>query len=131
MVTTRIYGDAKTFKRYYEEMLTRWGASYTLTRETITRDGMGTISATSSSSSTITGVFERVEDQTELVKLGLGNTGVAKFYADADDTIYTRDQLTVESETWEFRKLAEDDHFGDGTTMTKVAQSWVLVKIDG
>ena len=112
-------------------MLSRWGASYTLTRETITRDGLGNISATSSSTSTITGVFERIEDQVELQKLGLGNQASAKFYADADDTIYTRDQLTVESEIWEFRRKVEDDHFGNGTTMTEVAQSWVLVKIDG
>jgi hypothetical protein len=128
MVTTRTSGkDKDVFKKYYEEIVDRFGADFTRTRETITRDGLGNVTATSSVSVTIKADFQRIQDEKELQSLGVAGVGSAKLYAKTGADIQERDTVTVNSEFWLVKRRIEDDEFEN----TGVSEVWLLIRLDG
>ena len=128
MVTARTPGtDSSNFKRYYDEMIERFGSTFTSTRSAITRDSLGNVTAVAETTSTIEGDFQRIVDEKELARLGVVGIGSAKFYCKSSSNLVERDVLSVNSENWLVKRRTEDDSFGD----IEVGETWLLVRLDG
>lgn len=128
MVTTRTPKEYQTVRDLYLGMLLRFGKTYTYTTETTTIDPMGNVTAISTSSSTILGDFQVIEDEFKIQQLGFAGMGVAKFYGRASDSLDTGGQITVDANNiWVLRKRVEDDEW----TGEEIASVWYVVRLSG
>lgn len=127
MVKTRLKGFAKDFKPYYDEMINKFGYTFTLSRDTEVIDGTGSVVSSTTATSTVSGDFQRITEQRELAKYGLQGTGNARFYTLSGSDLQTDDIITVNSNRWQVRRRVEDDDM----LGSEVAEVWLLVLIDG
>ena len=127
MVKTRRLGTAKDFKPHYDNMITKFGTSFTLSRDTEVIDSTGNVVSSTTATSTIYGDFQRITDQRELAKYGLQGSGNARFYTLTGSDLQTDDIITVNGEKWQVRKRTEDDDF----VGSEVSEVWLLVLLDG
>lgn len=128
MVKTRAKEDAVVFKEHYEDMIDKFGSVYTLYRDSVEMDSTGSvISATTSSSATVNGDFQRIEDEEELTQYGLTAQGGAKFYTKAASNIQPNDLILFNSKYWQFKRRIDDDNISG----SEVAEVWLMIRLDG
>ena len=125
--TTQYTSDTQAFRNAYEQTLDRVGKTHTITRYTITTDGLGNTITTTATTFDVKGDFQIITNTEEIEKLGMEGTGNAKFFAKISTMLSYDDELTYNGDIWKFRRRLDDDDIKG----VAVAQSWLLQRIDG
>jgi len=94
----------------------------TLTNITKTTDSMGKLTATSETTSTITGDLQFVTvKEKQYIDLGLAKIGDGVFYTSYEATINENDEITIDSVDWVLTSQVE----GPQTDGNTIYQAWI------